>query len=83
MRTGDTPATERRAFVRTPPDILVTTPQSRFLLLSLRVEVPVADLATLREGTVDDRVRRPAGGGPRAPRVDVPRAGNTVNRREP
>src|SRR5690242_8923029 len=26
MRTGDTPADERRSFARTPPDILVTTP---------------------------------------------------------
>ncbi|RZS38972.1 Lhr family ATP dependent helicase [Herbihabitans rhizosphaerae] len=34
MRTGDTPATERRAFNRTPPDILVTTPESLFLLLT-------------------------------------------------
>ena len=34
MRTGDTPADERRAFARTPPDILVTTPESLFLLLT-------------------------------------------------
>ncbi|MFA7759273.1 DEAD/DEAH box helicase [Streptomyces sp. NRRL B-2790] len=34
MGTGDTPATERRAFLRTPSDILVTTPESLFLLLS-------------------------------------------------
>ncbi|OLF04327.1 DEAD/DEAH box helicase, partial [Actinophytocola xinjiangensis] len=34
MRTGDTPAEERRAFTRTPPDILVTTPESLFLLLT-------------------------------------------------
>ncbi|HEX6074858.1 MAG TPA: ATP-dependent helicase [Micromonosporaceae bacterium] len=34
MRTGDTPATERRAFTRTPPDILITTPESLFLLLT-------------------------------------------------
>ncbi len=33
-RTGDTPADERRAFARTPPDILVTTPESLFLLLT-------------------------------------------------
>ena len=32
MRTGDTPADERRAFARTPPDILITTPESLFLL---------------------------------------------------
>ncbi|MGW4944345.1 ATP-dependent helicase [Actinoplanes sp. NPDC004185] len=34
MRTGDTPADERRAFTRTPPDILITTPESLFLLLT-------------------------------------------------
>ena len=33
-RTGDTPADERRSFNRTPPDILVTTPESLFLLLT-------------------------------------------------
>ncbi|GLZ34251.1 DEAD/DEAH box helicase [Lentzea sp. NBRC 105346] len=34
MRTGDTPAEERRLFQRTPPDVLVTTPESLFLLLT-------------------------------------------------
>ncbi|MCW2639997.1 MAG: putative ATP-dependent helicase, partial [Dactylosporangium sp.] len=34
MRTGDTPADERRAFSRRPPDILITTPESLFLLLT-------------------------------------------------
>src|ERR1700712_59388 len=34
MRTGDTPADERRRFGRTPPDVLVTTPESLFLLLT-------------------------------------------------
>ncbi|WP_188126777.1 ATP-dependent helicase [Actinoplanes lobatus] len=34
MRTGDTPADERRGFTRTPPDILITTPESLFLLLT-------------------------------------------------
>ncbi len=34
MRTGDTPAKERRAFGRRPPDILVTTPESLYLLLT-------------------------------------------------
>ncbi len=34
MRTGDTPADERRAFARRPPDILITTPESLFLLLT-------------------------------------------------
>ncbi|MGH8878835.1 MAG: DEAD/DEAH box helicase, partial [Stackebrandtia sp.] len=34
MRTGDTPADQRRAFARTPSDILITTPESLFLLLT-------------------------------------------------
>ncbi|HWH23996.1 MAG TPA: DEAD/DEAH box helicase, partial [Candidatus Limnocylindria bacterium] len=34
MRTGDTPADQRRAFGRRPPDILVTTPESLYLLLT-------------------------------------------------
>ena len=34
MRTGDTPAAARRSFARTPPDILITTPESLFLLLT-------------------------------------------------
>ncbi len=33
-RTGDTPADERRNLVRNPPDILVTTPESLYLLLT-------------------------------------------------
>ncbi len=34
VRSGDTPAEERRAFVRHPADILITTPESLFLLLT-------------------------------------------------
>jgi ATP-dependent helicase Lhr and Lhr-like helicase len=34
MRSGDTPADERRAFARHPSDILITTPESLFLLLT-------------------------------------------------
>ncbi|MFI9817241.1 ATP-dependent helicase [Saccharothrix variisporea] len=34
MRTGDTPAEDRRAFARRPPDVLVTTPESLFLILT-------------------------------------------------
>src|SRR4051794_28636508 len=33
-RSGDTPAEERRAFGRTPPDIFITTPESLFLVLT-------------------------------------------------
>ena len=34
IRTGDTPADERRAFGKHPPDILVTTPESLYLMLT-------------------------------------------------
>ena len=34
IRTGDTPAAERTAFQRAPADILITTPESLFLLLT-------------------------------------------------
>jgi ATP-dependent Lhr-like helicase len=34
MRTGDTPVEQRRGFARRPPDILITTPESLFLLLT-------------------------------------------------
>ena len=34
MRSGDTSADERRAFARRPSDILITTPESLFLLLT-------------------------------------------------
>ena len=33
-RTGDTPADARRQIARTPPDILVTTPESLYLILT-------------------------------------------------
>ena len=34
VRTGDTPSAERTAMLRTPPHILVTTPESLYLLLT-------------------------------------------------
>ncbi len=34
LRTGDTPADERRKLVRNPPDILITTPESLYLMLT-------------------------------------------------
>ncbi len=34
VRTGDTPASERAAMRRSPPDLLVTTPESLYLLLT-------------------------------------------------
>jgi ATP-dependent Lhr-like helicase len=34
LRTGDTPQSERRAMRKSPPDILITTPESLYLMLS-------------------------------------------------
>src|SRR6478736_4256176 len=34
VRTGDTPARERQQMLRKPPDILITTPESLYLLLT-------------------------------------------------
>jgi ATP-dependent Lhr-like helicase len=34
VRTGDTPQRERRAMLREPPDILITTPESLYLMLT-------------------------------------------------
>jgi ATP-dependent Lhr-like helicase len=36
VRTGDTPTAERQRFVRKPPDILITTPESLHLMLTSR-----------------------------------------------
>ncbi|MGE0027200.1 MAG: DEAD/DEAH box helicase [Thermoleophilia bacterium] len=36
VRTGDTPQKERQRMLRTPPDILITTPESLYLLLTSR-----------------------------------------------
>ncbi|MEA2410557.1 MAG: ATP-dependent helicase Lhr and Lhr-like helicase, partial [Thermoleophilaceae bacterium] len=36
IRTGDTPQKERAAMLRTPPDILITTPESLYLMLTSR-----------------------------------------------
>ena len=34
VRSGDTPASERQSMVRTPPHILITTPESLYILLT-------------------------------------------------
>jgi ATP-dependent Lhr-like helicase len=37
LRTGDTPQKDRRAMAKTPPDILITTPESLYLMMSSAV----------------------------------------------
>jgi ATP-dependent Lhr-like helicase len=36
IRTGDTPQRDRQAMLRTPPDVLITTPESLYLMLTSR-----------------------------------------------
>src|ERR671936_322423 len=47
VRTGDTPAKERAAMQRKPPDILITTPESLFLLLTSQGRRLLASVETL------------------------------------
>ena len=47
MRTGDTPAGERARFLRTPADILITTPESLFLMLTSRARERLAHVETV------------------------------------
>ncbi|MFL6206726.1 MAG: DEAD/DEAH box helicase [Acidimicrobiales bacterium] len=62
IRTGDTPSDERRNLVRNPPDILITTPESLYLMLTsaaretlLGVEAVIVDeihaLAATKRGS--------------------------------
>ncbi len=47
MRTGDTPPEERRAFGRKPPDILITTPESLYLMLTSAARAGFAGVRTV------------------------------------
>ncbi|CAN5216422.1 ATP-dependent helicase [soil metagenome] len=47
MRTGDTPAAERQRMARYPPDILITTPESLFLLLTSQARSTLAGVDTV------------------------------------
>lgn len=46
-RTGDTPAGDRRAFTKTPSDILITTPESLFLLLTSQAREALKGVETV------------------------------------
>ena len=52
VRTGDTPSSQRQAMVRKPPHILVTTPESLFLLLTSRKSREI--LRSVRTVIVDE-----------------------------
>src|ERR671926_719893 len=47
VRTGDTPQRERAAMLREPPDVLITTPESLFLLLTSRARETLRGVETL------------------------------------
>ncbi|MFD3510552.1 DEAD/DEAH box helicase [Nocardia sp. NPDC058666] len=47
VRSGDTPPAQRRAMLRTPPDILITTPESLFLLLTSAARETLAEVNTI------------------------------------
>jgi ATP-dependent Lhr-like helicase len=50
-RTGDTPAEDRRAMTRNPPDILITTPESLYLILTSRA---ASMLTSVRHVIIDE-----------------------------
>lgn len=47
VRSGDTPAEERRIFARNPADILITTPESLFLLLTSAAREALTGIETV------------------------------------
>ncbi|MFD6953357.1 DEAD/DEAH box helicase [Nocardiopsis sp. TSRI0078] len=47
VRTGDTPAGQRRGLARRPPDVLITTPESLFLVLTSRAREGLAGVETV------------------------------------
>jgi ATP-dependent Lhr-like helicase len=47
VRTGDTPQKERREMLKDPPDILITTPESLYLLLTASSRSMLTGVRTL------------------------------------
>ncbi len=47
LRTGDTPADERRRLVSHPPDLLITTPESLYLMLTSAARKTLAGVETV------------------------------------
>ncbi|NDH76962.1 MAG: DEAD/DEAH box helicase, partial [Actinobacteria bacterium] len=57
VRTGDTSAADRRQLVRHPPDILITTPESLFLMLTSQARETLANV----EAVIIDEIHAMAG----------------------
>ena len=70
VRTGDTPASERAKFQRAPADILITTPESLFLLLTSNAHESLKSVETVIideiHAMVVDQARRAPGAVARA-----------------
>lgn len=47
IRSGDTPAADRRAFAKAPSDVLITTPESLFLLLTSQARESLRGVETV------------------------------------
>lgn len=47
VRSGDTPARERRQLISNPPDILITTPESLYLMLTSAARNTLAGITTV------------------------------------
>ena len=47
VRSGDTPAADRRVLLSNPPDILITTPESLFLMLTSRARDTLTEVDTI------------------------------------
>lgn len=58
MRTGDTPAAERAGLLRRPPDILITTPESLYLMLTSKARETLRGVTTV----IIDEIHAVAGG---------------------
>ena len=58
MRSGDTPAADRRKLVTQPPDIMITTPESLFLMLTSQARESLRGVDTV----IVDEVHAVAGG---------------------
>ncbi|MEN2744824.1 ATP-dependent helicase [Sinomonas halotolerans] len=47
VRSGDTPSSDRRALLANPPDILITTPESLYLMLTSQARETLAGVETV------------------------------------